>query len=479
MVARGDSSDSGAASTDDDWRQFRAKLVAREQGTSDVDLVQDQWAYNAGNLVEQGSLLLGGSELQFGFGLRQQYFHKCVLLILSHTKDFTRGVIVNRPTNRRTADGWRIWYGGDVQGISAEEYMQEAVCLHRSSSQAVIAKSEEVFKGVYTCSFLSAQECVKQGKASSEEFWLILGYAGWAPGQLQMEIDARASWHVAAASSALLNELITEARGCQTAEAGIGVWGKLMSRIGLKDKADRISGSFDDRMLREYAREHWTKQPLVLQSEALDKLMRAAARRARRAHSGTPAGTILRTSSSSPYILEQQFLHKALLLVLQDTPEMTIAVVLNRQTRTAINTITKQAAFQGSTAVKKRFLFFGGEYDSGSNRVMWLTASEVLGAQGIGQEVGGELASAPRAREGVVISRVSGAAAVEAINANKAKAEDFLLIRGFCLWPKGQVAAEAAKQQAWKGGKMPQAALNPTILHSHTAYAYLAHSHNS
>ena len=138
MVARGDSSDSGAASTDDDWRQFRAKLVAREQGTSDVDLVQDQWAYNAGNLVEQGSLLLGGSELQFGFGLRQQYFHKCVLLILSHTKDFTRGVIVNRPTNRRTADGWRIWYGGDVQGISAEEYMQEAVCLHRSSSQAVI-----------------------------------------------------------------------------------------------------------------------------------------------------------------------------------------------------------------------------------------------------------------------------------------------------------------------------------------------------
>jgi len=49
------------------------------------------------------------------------------MLVLSHTSEFTRGVIVNRPTNRRTASGWRIWYGGDVQGIAAAEHMQEPV----------------------------------------------------------------------------------------------------------------------------------------------------------------------------------------------------------------------------------------------------------------------------------------------------------------------------------------------------------------
>ena len=100
--------------SDADWRDFRAKLVAQEKGGGQEGAA-DEWAYNAGNLVEQGSLLMGGSELEFGFGLRQQYFHKCVLLILAHKPDFTRGVIVNRPTNRRTSKGWRVWFGGDVQ----------------------------------------------------------------------------------------------------------------------------------------------------------------------------------------------------------------------------------------------------------------------------------------------------------------------------------------------------------------------------
>ena len=35
----------------------------------------------------------------FGFALRQQYFHKCVLLLLSHDDGFTKGIILNRPTS--------------------------------------------------------------------------------------------------------------------------------------------------------------------------------------------------------------------------------------------------------------------------------------------------------------------------------------------------------------------------------------------
>jgi hypothetical protein len=96
----GDEAEQEGSSLDGDWQHFRTKLVLGEE--------DGKWAYNAGNLVEQGCLLLGGTELEYGYGLRQQHFHKCVLLILSHTDEFTRGVILNRPTRHRTAAGTRL-----------------------------------------------------------------------------------------------------------------------------------------------------------------------------------------------------------------------------------------------------------------------------------------------------------------------------------------------------------------------------------
>ena len=64
-------------------------------------------------LIEQGSVILGGTDQEFGFALRQQYFHKCVILLLTHDEGFTKGIILNRPS-ALTLDGWRLWFGGDV-----------------------------------------------------------------------------------------------------------------------------------------------------------------------------------------------------------------------------------------------------------------------------------------------------------------------------------------------------------------------------
>lgn len=96
---------------DEDWRAFRAKLVMGESSTpssapvdeddldglgalfsSDFDqstesskkkdsplkdgmtpLDPSQWAYEAERVIEQGAVILGGVEQNFGFGLRQQY----------------------------------------------------------------------------------------------------------------------------------------------------------------------------------------------------------------------------------------------------------------------------------------------------------------------------------------------------------------------------------------------------------------------
>ena len=102
----------------DDFRDFRARLIARTKGeglteAGDEKAVAEGWAYET-PLLEAGCLLLGGTEQDFGFGLRQQYFHKCVLLLTQHDEFFTRGVIVNRPS-RRTVKGWTVWCGGDVE----------------------------------------------------------------------------------------------------------------------------------------------------------------------------------------------------------------------------------------------------------------------------------------------------------------------------------------------------------------------------
>jgi hypothetical protein len=97
-----------------------------EEGTSLTPLDPSQWAYDSGNVIEQGAIILGGVEQEFGFGLRQQYFHKAAILVLDHEENtFTKGIILNRPTDLTLDDDinegvkWRVWFGGDVQGLTS------------------------------------------------------------------------------------------------------------------------------------------------------------------------------------------------------------------------------------------------------------------------------------------------------------------------------------------------------------------------
>jgi hypothetical protein len=62
--------EAGGGGGGEDWRKFRAKLVAQQKGESlgvaaeALDL--DEWIYDAGDVVEQGSVILGGTEMGFG-----------------------------------------------------------------------------------------------------------------------------------------------------------------------------------------------------------------------------------------------------------------------------------------------------------------------------------------------------------------------------------------------------------------------------
>jgi putative AlgH/UPF0301 family transcriptional regulator len=155
-------------------------------------------------------------------------------------------------------------YGGDVQGLNSPPAAQDIICLHSLNNTFAVELSTEVIRGIYWTTLDHATSLVQKGFASKGDFWVFVGYAGWGPGQLQGEID-RQSWHIAAAhSSVLLQELIMQAKFADTLESGISVWEKLMSKIGLKERADQTRGQFADLALKEWVRTHLSDQDETL-----------------------------------------------------------------------------------------------------------------------------------------------------------------------------------------------------------------------
>eukprot|EP00747_Dinoflagellata_sp_TGD_P093773 gnl/TRDRNA2_/TRDRNA2_165877_c2_seq1.p1 gnl/TRDRNA2_/TRDRNA2_165877_c2~~gnl/TRDRNA2_/TRDRNA2_165877_c2_seq1.p1 ORF type:complete len:736 (-),score=118.22 gnl/TRDRNA2_/TRDRNA2_165877_c2_seq1:80-2287(-) len=342
-----------------DWRDFRANLVAQEgpvvEQTNSTEKrrgVDPGWMFET-PLVEQGNILLGKmgtASNTGGFALKQQYYHKCVILVLAHEDNFTKGVILNRPTALQV-DGWPVWYGGDVEeggmfrpsylvfnplphtASGGRRYTPDITCLHRIESEAIKALSTVVIKDIYNISFDNAKALVAAGEAKKEDFWVFVGYAGWGPGQLQRELDQE-TWYLAAADSGLLlSELLTQARDPSSfprvdSEAalmkggdGIATWERLITNIGRTITAD----GFADRMLREWVREYLTEEEQIAPD----------AKQSLKANSSSEEppldiGTVLVSSSLLPFVVEKQYLHKAVLVVVQKTENMIIAAIMNR-----------------------------------------------------------------------------------------------------------------------------------------------------
>lgn len=213
-----------------DWRDFRAKLVQqelREKSGSEGQAAEadtsaaapatqeEGWAY-ATPLIEPGSLLLSAPGEHFA--LNQQYFHKAIIFIVEHTETFTRGVILNRPTAFNNvdiadittgfpagflggADKWNVWCGGDCEGLNSGG---GAVffCIHTLDRLAEF--SQPIIRGIYLIDLAEAQRLVAEKQVDQDDFLLLVGYCGWAPGQLQGELDRGDTWTPAAADKRVL-----------------------------------------------------------------------------------------------------------------------------------------------------------------------------------------------------------------------------------------------------------------------------------
>lgn len=471
----------------EDWRAFRAKLVMSEgpspspqssagvQNTdgaivddSDLDgigslfaedpsstdasspggftpLDPSQWAYDSGKVIEKGAVILGGVEQDFGFGLRQQYFHKAVILVLDHDENtFTKGIILNRPSDRMMDDDvneglrWKVWYGGDVQGL--DSILPDIVCLHSLRSKEAREASVTVMKDIQWTTFGNAKKLVKKGIASGpEDFWLFAGYAGWGPSQLSGELD-RKSWYMCATDSrTLLKELARQSKGVDPRDAGLPTWELLMSMIGRGETADECSGSFDDLMLKEWSQANLVKfeyrevglakNPLVggadLSAGTVDKLMKEAARASLTSSDEVKAGSLLRGSSAdrSPFLLQKQELHHSLILVVLEDDKVSLGCMLNHPATKGYEVGDSKKGTSSIIPIR-----YGGDYAiKGQSPLMWIHCNQKLRNAGLGEYFGDQSKG---------IYKCTQEEATEAISYNVAKPEDFLILSGVCVWPK-------------------------------------------
>lgn len=171
-------------------------------------------------LVEPGTLLLASPEM-----IDPNFMHAVVLMI-HHDDDGAMGVVVNAPMETTVGDALpqhpllgtytaTLWQGGPV-GLDSMQV------LHRHPGGAPPdAPGLDLGDGVRVGASLTwASDAVERGVGAPDRLRFVLGYSGWAGGQLEDEIEAY-SW----LPLALAADLVF-AEGTRAA-----VWRRAMARL--------------------------------------------------------------------------------------------------------------------------------------------------------------------------------------------------------------------------------------------------------
>jgi putative transcriptional regulator len=131
--------------------------------------------------------------------LRDPNFSRTVVLLCEHGPKGAMGFVVNRPTDTRAAEavaldpplmsdsGMRLWTGGPME-------------QHRGflllGDDPTSAESERITEGFHLTASLAVLRRLLEATPERIERTrarLLLGYAGWGPGQLDSEL-AESSW---------------------------------------------------------------------------------------------------------------------------------------------------------------------------------------------------------------------------------------------------------------------------------------------
>lgn len=150
-------------------------------------------------------------------------FRRTVVLLCEHTEDGAWGLVLNRPTGKRAAEavsyepalqadsGIELWTGGPVE--------PQRGCL-LLPEEPLGSESFEVSAGVHIAVSAELLRQLIEGP-HVEKARLLMGYAGWGPGQLDEELTA-SSWLIRDVDPSIVFETAPD-RMWEAAIRGLGV----------------------------------------------------------------------------------------------------------------------------------------------------------------------------------------------------------------------------------------------------------------
>lgn len=216
-----------------DWREFRAQLVSMNNrgavpGAS-TSASQSSWAHVLPG-PEHGCVLVANPLM---FTHTQTYFDQAVILVFEHSKDYSAGIILNKPSDVLLRDlnlkeslaafgGNRLYLGGDV----CEASMQ---LMHGRDVPGAMS----VRRGVFIGGADAVCELVRRGDMQPEEVKWYTRYAGWGAGQLASECRRNVWFPVSCSEDLLLQEVDGDGRH---------VWHAVMELLGddYKNVSDQV-----------------------------------------------------------------------------------------------------------------------------------------------------------------------------------------------------------------------------------------------
>ncbi|HYT54851.1 MAG TPA: YqgE/AlgH family protein [Verrucomicrobiae bacterium] len=141
-----------------------------------------------------GQLLVATPEM------KDSRFAETVIYMVKHDADGAFGLVINRPMAKGPFEDLLKGFGTEINDAKGEVVihyggpvgMQQGFVLH--SDDITIESSMKVADGIAMTADVKMIEAMARGKGPRQSL-VMLGYVGWAPGQLEMELKAD-SWFV-------------------------------------------------------------------------------------------------------------------------------------------------------------------------------------------------------------------------------------------------------------------------------------------
>lgn len=149
-----------------------------------------------------GQLLIATGEM------KDPRFGEAVIYLVKHDSEGTLGLIINRPIAQGAIDEVLKGFGAEAKGSQREIVIhyggpvssRQGFLLH--SDDVTLENSIRAKDGIVMTSDIKMIEAIAMGKGP-RQFIFTLGYAGWAPGQLEAELKTN-SWFVISADKSFI-----------------------------------------------------------------------------------------------------------------------------------------------------------------------------------------------------------------------------------------------------------------------------------